>query len=400
MSKQSSPAFASRKIRYACADTPEQIYKQIRQGADKYFAEKGFAKHATVFTAYKAAVLVVLIIGGYWSLTQITTFSGALAAFFLLTFSSLILSINLGHDAAHHAVTGDKRTDDLIFQTIFAFQGLSGYVWQVRHNYSHHVLPNVKEHDTDMEVTELILLEPIQEMAKWYHRYQHIYAPFLYAFTSFHLLFVQDFKFFLQKDHANLRFGRIPAIEWVKMVGFKVLYFGLTFGLPLVFSALHFVQVVTAWALIQMVVSVFVGFTFYISHHVTELDYVDSGASHDLVSDSWIHHQITTTIDFEQDSAFANFIFGGFNLHVAHHVFPEVSHEHYPALTKVIRDVLEANNATDWYKSFSFTEGCMSHLQHLKNVAQQLFSEQEEPDFTNVEPSTILVYENSHHFNP
>ncbi len=392
MSESNALHFESKKIRYASADTPELIYKQIRQGADSYFKENRLPKHATVFMAYKAAILVALIVGGYWSLTQLETFNGALAAYFLLTFPSLILSINLGHDAAHHAVTGNKRIDDFIFQAIFALQGLSGYVWQVRHNYSHHVLPNVREHDSDMELTDAILLEPDAEKVKWYHRYQHIYAPILYTGVSFQLLFIQDFKFFLKKDQANLHFGRIPLIEWVKMLSFKVLYFGIVFGLPWAFGDLPFWQVLAAWALVHMAVSVFVAFTFFISHHVTELNYVGSGESHDLVFDSWIHHQITTTIDFEENSAFANFLFGGFNLHVAHHVFPEISHEHYPAMTIMIRDVLAKNNASDWYKSFTFTEGCLSHLQHLKNVAERAFAgeEIEEPDFSNTEPSTIL----------
>ncbi|MBL7818912.1 MAG: acyl-CoA desaturase [Saprospiraceae bacterium] len=396
MSHQNPPSFESKKIRYASADTPNLIYKQIRQGAEKYFTVNKLPKHATAFMAYKAAVLVALIMGSHWSLTQLETFGGALAVYFVLGFASLILSINLGHDAAHHAVTGVKRTDDFIFQTIFALQGLSGYVWQMRHNYSHHVLPNVKKHDTDLEITNLILFEPNTEIARWYHRYQHIYAPFLYAFTSFHLLFVQDFKFFLQKDHANLHFERIPVIEWVKMLSFKVLYFGLTFGLPMAFGSLDFLQVVAAWAMVHMSVSVFVAFTFFISHHVQELDYVDSGANHDLISDSWIHHQITTTIDFEPDNAFANFLFGGFNLHVAHHVFPEISHEHYPAMTRMIRQVLADNNVSDWYKSFSFTEGCASHLKHLKNIAEKAFADdaEEEIDFNNAEPITNLSYEN------
>jgi linoleoyl-CoA desaturase len=398
MAYQTSPAFETKKIRYASSDTPDLIYKQIRQAADAYFTEKDLPKHATVFMAYKAAALVAIIIGGYWSLTQIETFTGAVVAFFILTFFSLILSINLGHDAAHHAVTGVKWADDLIFQTIFALQGLSGYVWQVRHNYSHHVLPNVKEHDSDMELTKLIMLEPDAEAASWYHRFQHIYASFLYMFVSFHLIFVQDFKFFTQRDQANLHFEHIPLREWVKMLSFKCLYFGLTFGLPMVFSSLDFIHILGAWALVHAVVSVFVAFTFFISHHVTELDYVDSGAHHDLISDSWIHHQIVTTIDFEPDNRFANFLFGGFNLHVAHHVFPEVSHEHYPALTKLIRAVLAKNNASDWYKSFTFMEGCASHLQHLKNVAERAFGEElaEEPDFTNIETPTILAYENGH----
>jgi linoleoyl-CoA desaturase len=392
MSYQISPRFETKKIRYASSDTPDLIYRQIREAANAYFVEKKLPKHATVFMVYKAIVLGTLIGGGYWSLTQLETFEGALAAFSVLTFFSLILSINLGHDAAHHAVTGVKRTDNFIFQTIFALQGLSGYVWQVRHNYSHHVLPNVKEHDSDMEITTLLLMEPDVEAVRWYHRYQYIYAPFLYSFVSFHLLFVQDFKFFLKPNQANLHFGKIPAVEWVKMIGFKFLYFGLNLGLPLAFGALDFALVLAAWAVAQMVISVFVAFTFFISHHVTELDYVDSGANHDLVSDSWIHHQIVTTIDFEPDNHFANFLFAGFNLHVAHHVFPEVSHEHYPALTKIIRTVLAKNNASDWYKSFSFTEGCRSHLQHLKNIADRAFNAEngEEEAFASQENNAVL----------
>lgn len=372
--------FESKKIRYTSSDTPQQVYKQIRERADNYFKINHLPKHATIFMAFKAAFLVILIVSAFYSLTQVHTFIQALSAFFVLTFSCLILSINLGHDAAHHAVTGNKQIDNFIFQAIFALEGLSGYIWQIRHNYSHHVLPNVKEHDTDMAITPLVLLHPDAEHARWFHKYQHIYAPFLYTFVSFHLLFVQDFKFFSIPDQANLHFERVPVFEWIKMIGFKIMYFGLTLALPLHFAHLHLIQIVAAWAIAQMVVSVFVAFTFFISHHVTELQYVDSGEAHNLVSDSWIHHQITTTIDFEPENRFADFLFGGFNLHVAHHVFPEVSHEHYPALTRIIRDVLDENGCSDWYKSFSFTEGCISHLRHLKNVAEHAFDEEPEPD--------------------
>ncbi len=374
MSRQTSAAFETKKIRYACSDTPDHIYQQIRERVEAYFEENNLPKHATILKAYKTIVLATLTLIGYWFLTQITTFNGAIAAYLLLTFSSMILSINLGHDAAHHAVTGNKKIDDTIFQAIFASQGISGYVWQVRHNYSHHVLPNVKEHDSDMELTKLILLEHDSEGARWYHRFQHIYAPFLYSMVSFSLLFAQDFKFFTQKSQANLFFEKIPIIEWVKMLVFKTAYFTITFGLPLYYSGLSFLQVFGAWALVHCAVSVFVAFTFFISHHVTELDYINSGDAKDLVSDSWIHHQITTTIDFSPECKFSQFLFGGFNLHVAHHVFPEVSHEHYPALTKIIKNVLAENNASDWYKSFSFRQGCISHVRHLRNIGRESYA--------------------------
>ena len=374
MSRQTTAAFETKKIRYACSDTPEHIYRQIKESVEGYFKDTNLPKHATIANVYKMVFLAALTVIGYWSLTQVNTFYGMAASYMLLTFASMILSINLGHDAAHHAVTGNKRIDDTIFKSIFAAQGISGYVWQVRHNYSHHVLPNVKEHDSDMELTKLILLEHDSEGARWYHRFQHIYAPFLYSMVSFSLLFAQDFKFFTQKSQANLYFEKIPRIEWFKMLIFKAAYFTITFGLPMYFSSLSFVQIFGAWALVHCVVSVFVAFTFFISHHVTELDYIGSGENSDLVSDSWIHHQITTTVDFSPECKFSHFLFGGFNLHIAHHIFPEVSHQHYPALTKIIKNVLAENNASDWYKSFSFRQGCISHIKHLRNIGQQSYA--------------------------
>jgi linoleoyl-CoA desaturase len=372
MSYHNQPAFEVKKIRYESSDTPEHIYRKMRQGAEQYFKETGLPKHATVFMAYKMTVLVICMLSGYYALTQAYSFATVFMAYFLLTFASLLLSINLGHDAAHHAVTGNTRIDNFIFQAIFALQGLSGYVWQIRHNYSHHVLPNVKEHDSDMEMTHLILLEPDPAKAKWYHAYQHIYAPFLYAFVSLQLLFVQDFKLFLQKDQANLHLAKIPLIEWVKMLTFKVFYFGFTFGIPLILGSLQLWELVTAWLLVHAIVSIFVAFTFFISHHVTELEYIEPNHQQQIVADSWIRHQITTTIDFNPESRFANFIFGGFNIHVAHHVFPEVSHEHYPALTKIIRNILSEHGLDDWYQSYTFQKGCVSHLRHLKNITKTL----------------------------
>jgi linoleoyl-CoA desaturase len=372
MNLSKANAISVKKIRYASSDTAEQIYLKLRQNAEHYFVENKLPKHATVFMAYKMGIFLLFIVAGYYGLTQSSEWTAVFSAYLLLTFASLLLSINLGHDAAHHALTGNPKIDDFIFQTIFMFQGLSGYLWQLRHNYSHHVLPNVQEHDTDMELTNLISLEADPSKAKWFHVYQHWYAPLLYSFVSFHLLFIQDFQFFLKKNHANLHVAEIPMREWVKMIFNKIFYFGLTFGLPAFVGNSDALTLVTAWVVAHLLISVFVAFTFFISHHVTELNYITP--DHQIIEDSWIHHQITTTIDFSIENPFANFIFGGFNLHVAHHVFPEVSHEHYPALTQMIRKTLKENELEHWYQSFSFGRGCLSHLAHLRQVANELES--------------------------
>ena len=364
--------FQSTNIRYKSADTEDKVYRQIRERSEAYFKENKKSKFAD--TAFWAKIILTTIIAfaAYFFILTATQYMVLAPAFVIFGMAMILISINLGHDAAHSAITGNKRIDDILFRVVFSTQGLSGYLWQIRHNHSHHVLPNVLEHDSDMELGGLIMFDPNEGM-KWYHKYQHIYAPFLYQFGTLVLLVYQDYEMLERREHGNLRFNKIPLSEWIHFFGAKIIHLTLYIGLPLYLSELPTMYVLLAYITMHFMVSSFMMFTFLISHHVMEIDYVESETvdNQQLVGDAWIRHQIVTTIDFNENSRFANFLFGGFNLHIAHHIFPEINHTHYPALTKIVKEVLAENNL-DWYKSFSFFQGCHSHIKHLKRVTQHL----------------------------
>jgi linoleoyl-CoA desaturase len=113
------------------------------------------------------------------------------------------------------------------------------------------------------------------------------------------------------------------------------------------------------------ILSLLITFTFFISHHVTQTLYEEYDHNH-LVNTSWLIQQICSTVDFHPKSKWFNYIFGGFNTHVAHHLFPAVSHVHYPALTGIITEVLQNHRIP--YHAISYWGGVKSHLQHLKNM--------------------------------
>jgi len=48
-------------------------------------------------------------------------------------------------------------------------------------------------------------------------------------------------------------------------------------------------------------------------------------------------HQIETTQDFSPQNPVLNWYMGGLNNQVAHHLFPHISHIHYPSIQKVIQ---------------------------------------------------------------
>ena len=204
------------KLKYKSKDSTEQVYRQIRAKADKYFASQKRGKAGNVALFLKMTVQFLMLFVAYAYVLTSETIFGFFFSSLAFGFIFLVLGINIGHDAAHHCVTGNAKIDDKIFKGIFGFQGLSGYLWQIRHNQSHHIFPNVYDADSDVELTSLILLSPNQKVYR-FHKYQHLYAPILYMFFSLAWVFFEDFKLFTKKEQGNLHIEKIPAIEWVKL---------------------------------------------------------------------------------------------------------------------------------------------------------------------------------------
>jgi linoleoyl-CoA desaturase len=363
------------KLKYETKDSPEKVYSIIREKARVYMS--GYtSKNGNAALWMKIIFLISLLGLSYAALIHARSFEVLLLSFTVFGFTFLLLGINIGHDAAHNCVTGNHRVDSIIFQLIFGLQGLSGYVWKMRHNFSHHIFPNIYDNDTDLELSKLILLSPKEKQLP-IHRYQHLYAPLMYMFFSLSWIYYVDFAMLFQKKHANLRLGRIPLAELAKLILIKLAYFCIFLVLPITLTGLPVLSVLLAYLFMNIFVSIFLAFTFFISHHVLETRHAEAKQDNTLISTSWIRHQIVSTIDFSTDSEFGNFIFGGFNLHVAHHIFPDVSHIHYPELTHIIRETLEEHKL-DWYKSFSFMDGVVSHISLLKKNGRGEFEEEEE----------------------
>ena len=59
--------------------------------------------------------------------------------------------------------------------------GGSSYTWRWKHTVIHHRYVNITGYDTDIEIGRLGRFTP-QQRRLWYHRWQHFYLWFFYAF--------------------------------------------------------------------------------------------------------------------------------------------------------------------------------------------------------------------------
>ena len=55
------------------------------------------------------------------------------------------------------------------------------------------------------------------------------------------------------------------------------------------------------------------------------------------MEDEWAIHQIKTTANFATKNKLVSWLVGGLNFQVEHHLFPKISHIHYPAISKIIK---------------------------------------------------------------
>lgn len=298
-------------------------------------------------------------IGIYWAKNP----SILILTYTLYGFASLLLAFNFAHDLSHDAVFKSKKLNNFCYILIYTIVGAHAESWKKRHIHSHHYAPNVKDYDADLQITSLIRVEPSTQR-QWFHKFQHIYASFAYTSYSLYWIFIKDYFIYFQ----NIRDKKLNIFYHSSFWMQKIFYLGYLFILPLIFSNFTWFWVISAFIVMHLFQSMFLLFTFFITHHVEDTKYFDTDEN-GYIKTSWLSNQIRSSNDFHPFSEFANFIFGGFNNHIAHHLFPHINHIYYPKLNKILYKVLHENNFEP--NKTTFFSGIMSHLRHLKKMGQK-----------------------------
>ena len=281
-------------------------------------------------------------------------------SYLIFGFSSLLFAFNFSHDLAHDAVFRSKKLNHLFFNVIYSLMGAHGLAWKERHIQAHHVAPNVDQIDPDLQILWIFRMCPSSPHLP-IHRFQHIYATFIYAFYSLFWIFVKDPIVLFSGDSKHWKHH---LSFWVG----KCSYLTYMLILPIAFSGQSVWIIILAFVCLHLLQSLFLAFTFLITHHVENTAYPESNEQL-VIQMSWVMNQITSSNDFYPFSRTANFIFGGFNNHVAHHLFPQTPHIYYPEISKIVYSILESKDIHP--SQTSYFGGIRSHLKFMFLLGNQ-----------------------------
>ncbi len=343
------------------------FFREVRAQVQTYFQWTGTSPYADRRLWAKAALFAgigALSYGALLTLPLPPLAMLALAVVFGL--SSLLLGINVAHDAAHDSLTPYPRLNRTIQFAIFCLIGVDGRLWRLRHVKSHHVFPNVNGCDADIDHNGLIRLTP-NHPRRWYHGLQHIYAPLLYLLVNLHSIFVQDFVYLAKDRLANMVGLRPTREEALQFLAAKALYFTLTLGLPLLLIELPWWQIVIGYLVMTGIASLTFVVLLIGTHFAEETRFPEVAAGGRLAGD-WAEHAVVTALDWSPQSRLAAFLTGGANTHVAHHLFPKVSHVHYRDLAPIIRATARKHGLI--IRETSFLGMIGSHLRFLRRLGR------------------------------
>jgi len=355
-----------KKLQFA-QDEGSAFYKELNQRVEQLFREKGIPKTGNGKMFFKIGLYFGLDILFY--LLMINSDSpGAFYVFYLLMgLSVLLTAFNISHDAAHGVAVKSKKWNKFLFQLSFNLQGNNAYVWGKNHNESHHLYTNIEGSDIDVLHNPLFRMTDTQQLKK-FHRYQYLYAPFLYLFYSINWFFFRETLMLFNISSRTIQI-EIPKAEVAKLILFKLLYIGYMIVLPIVLLPFGWPTVLLAFLLNHFMVSlIFVG-VLGVSHLS---DYVEHPLPDEngKLNMSWPKLQLCTSVDYNASSVFFNWTLGGFNAHALHHLLPNVCHTHYLDVLPIFRELAEKHELT--YMEMSYGKSLASHFRFLKGMGSQV----------------------------
>jgi linoleoyl-CoA desaturase len=343
-----------------------EFFRGLKFEVDNYFRYRKINKFGNFYIAFKGIILILIYILSYASIFHPSASNISLiGAYMLMGISGVMIVFNLVHDASHHAISRIKWINKSITY-LGDLVGINTYIWNIRHNIQHHTFTNVLGGDLIIENIPLIRLSP-QQSYKTFHRFQIYYVLVFYMLYSFYWMFVIDFKLFFKKDICNLHNIKHPFREWMILIITKLFYIFYMIIIPWVFTPLSLSGAIGYFFIMHFAAGLLLSFVAVLGHFVDGPSFPE--APDGFIHNSWSEHELEATIDFAPGSKVVNWVTGGLNTHVAHHLFPGVCHIHYFAMTKIIEAYCQKNNYP--YKKESLLSGLHSHFRYLIKLSNR-----------------------------
>ncbi len=301
-------------------------------------------------------ILLVFVSMPIWLSIMLCVYAGIITAG---------IGFNMMHDGSHGSFSNNKTINKMAALSL-NFLGCSSFFWNVKHVVVHHTFTNIDGHDDD------IGNEPMMRMCETqkhygFHRLQQYYFVIVYGLLYLAWVFVLDFvKYFSRKVGIKDNI----SINTSTHVGFwatKIFYIILFVVIPV--WQLGFVPFIAGYSVYMFVTGVTISLIFQLAHCVENMQF-NHPMEDDKIASDWATHQVATTSNFATNSRIVSFFTGGLNFQIEHHLFPKISHVHYPEVSKIVRAVC-LKYGINYFEQKTLMHAIVSHVKFLRDMGKK-----------------------------
>jgi linoleoyl-CoA desaturase len=335
-----------------------------------YFEEHQISRYGNAGMVWKSVFMLSLYFVPYGIMVSglIQDLWMLLMVWILMGFGMAGIGLSIMHDANHRSYSS-KQSINKFLGNILNLVGGFAPNWQVQHNTLHHGFTNIDGYDEDIDPGNVLRLSPSKPRFR-IHRYQHIYAWFLYGLMTFTWVLDKDFKQLnrYRKEGLLKLLNKSYKRLLSELIFSKILYFAYILVIPILF-----LPVAWWWVLIMFFIMHFIGgFTLTIifqSAHVVPSSAYPLPDREGILPDSWAIHQMMTTSDFSPKSRIFSWYIGGLNYQIEHHLFPNICHIHYRKLSHIVREAAR-EFGIPYHVQPNFVRAVWSHGKMLKHLGR------------------------------
>ena len=351
--------------------TGVSFYDDLKARVDNYFTTNKLDVHGDASMKMKTVAMVAMYVVPYLFMVS------GVAASNLLVFYGLWLTMGVGmvgigcsvmHDSNHGSYSDNKGLNKYLGK-IIALVGGYEVNWRIQHNILHHTYTNIEGLDHDLDSGGLLRFSPHAPRAKA-HRFQHIYAWFLYGLLTFQWATIKDFKQVNEYARLDLlkkeKLTRKQALIQVSL--YKVFYYAYIIALPLLFSGVAWYHILAGFFIMHFVAGLALSCIFQLAHVMEECEF-PVPTDERKMENNWAVHQVLNTANFAPKSRFLNWFIGGLNRQIEHHLFPNVCHVHYKDLAVIVKDTAQ-QHGLPYYEQPTFWSALVEHARMLRKLGR------------------------------
>jgi linoleoyl-CoA desaturase len=348
------------------SNIPHSLHAELKTKISEYFLEVGRSTTGNYQLFIKAVILMVSFILVYIHLV----FFPPMVLFQVLESAALgclaaAIGFNVMHDGAHGSFSKYKWVNHL---AAFSLNILGGntFMWNLKHNVIHHAYTNIDGVDDDIDIQPWLRMSSTQRKYKM-HKYQHLYFWMLYSLLYIFWVFVLDYQKYFKGRIGSMPVKKMKLSDHFIFWGFKCVNLFLFVGLPIYMVGLE------SWVISFLIFALVAGFVlslvFQLAHTVEHTAFPVANVGTGKMEDEWAIHQLKTTANFATKSKLVTWLVGGLNFQIEHHLFPKISHVHYPAIGNIIKKICEEHGIP--YIEFKNVRFAIaSHVAFLKQMGR------------------------------